>query len=189
MFLPMLQQQEFPSYLSFAIRTRDDPAAIVPAVRASVRGLSPTAAIADVIVMKDAVNVATMGARFLMVLLVGFAAVALVLAAIGIYGVLSHSISTRRQEISIRMALGAGAARVIASVLREGLVVTATGVAIGAAGTFLVREALTGLLFGVTPLDGHAISAAALVLIVVAALACYLPARRASRIDPAKELR
>ena len=189
MFLPMLQQQEFPSYLSFAIRTRDDPAAIVPAVRASVRGLSPTAAIADVIVMKDAVNVATMGARFLMVLLVGFAAIALVLAAIGIYGVLSHSISTRRQEISIRMALGAGAARVIASVLREGLVVTATGVAIGAAGTFLVREALTGLLFGVTPLDGHAISAAALVLIVVAALACYLPARRASRIDPAKELR
>ncbi len=183
MYLPMLQQKEFRDYLSIAVRTRSEPAGIVPSVRASVRALSSTAAIADVIVMNDAVALATMGARFLMVLLGGFAAIALLLATIGIYGVLSHSISTRRQEISIRMALGATAERVVTSVVMEGLAVTAAGVALGILGTFFVREALTGLLFGVTPLDGPAIGAAASTLLVSAGIACYLPARRASRIE------
>ena len=114
---------------------------------------------------------------------------ALLLAALGIYGILSHSIATRLQEISIRMALGATARRVVTSVLIEALAVTAVGLVLGMAATFFAREALTGLLFGVTPLDRRAIAAAALTLLVAAAVASYLPARRASRIDPAKELR
>jgi predicted permease len=189
MYLPMLQQDEFPSYLSVAIRTHGDPAALVPEVRASVRGLSRTAAISDLIVMNDAVALANMGARFLTVLLGAFAGIALILAALGIYGVLSHSISTRRQEISIRIALGASTNRVVTSVLAEGLAVTAAGLALGTAGTFLVREALTGLLFGVTPLDARAIAASVATLLAAAGVACYLPARRASRIDPSRELR
>jgi predicted permease len=189
MYLPLLQQETFPTYLSYAIRTNGDAAAIVPQARAAVRALTSTAAIADVIVMSDAVDQATMGARFLVVLLGAFAGMALVLAAIGIYGVMSHSVASRTQEISIRMALGATAGRIVSHVVIEGIAVTAAGAAVGAVASFALRSAFAGLLFGVTPLDAPAITVAAATLLASAGLACYLPARRASRIDPTHELR
>jgi putative ABC transport system permease protein len=189
MYLPLLQQEEFPTYLSYAVRTTGDPGPVAPMARAAVRSLSATAAVADVTIMNDAVTRATAGARFVLVLLGAFAVVALLLAAIGIYGIMSHAVSVRRQEISIRLALGATERRIVSAIVGEGLAITIVGVAVGGFSAFVLGDALSGLLFEVTPLDPLSLGTATALLGAAALVACYLPARRASRIDPQRELR
>jgi ABC-type antimicrobial peptide transport system permease subunit len=114
----------------------------------------------------------------------GFAIVALFLAAIGIYGVLTYQVSQRRREIGIRMALGAGASRIFGLVLGEGAVIVGAGAALGLAGAFFLRRTLESLLYGVGALDGTVVGLVAVVLAAVACVACLIPARRAARTDP-----
>jgi hypothetical protein len=127
--------------------------------------------------------------RFVTSLLAAFTALAAVLAAIGLYGLMAHSGSRRRREVSIRMALGAGTARVMGQFMTEGLVVAASGLVIGAIGATALTSAIGTLLFGVTPLDLSTYAAAAVALLAIAALASLVPAVRAARIDPVAALR
>jgi putative ABC transport system permease protein len=127
--------------------------------------------------------------RFTMSLLIAFAALALVLAAVGLYGVLSYSVAQRTQEIGIRMALGARAGDVLTMVLRQGFVAVVMGVAIGVAGTLALTRAMASLLFGVGAHDPLTFTAVTVALCVVALLASYIPARRAAKVDPMVALR
>jgi putative ABC transport system permease protein len=127
--------------------------------------------------------------RFNMLLLTLFAALALVLAAVGIYGVISYAVTQRTQEIGIRMALGADRADVLKLIIRNGLVLTLLGIAIGVGGAFGLTRLMSTLLFGVTPTDKPTFIAVSAVLIFVALLACYIPARRATKVDPLIALR
>jgi ABC-type antimicrobial peptide transport system permease subunit len=127
--------------------------------------------------------------RFATTLLVTFAAVALALASVGLYGVLSYAVSQRRRELAVRAALGAPRGELVALVLREGLLVTSIGLALGLAGAAALTRVMQSLLFGVTPLDPVAFAAAPALLVPVACLACLLPANRAASTDPAEALR
>jgi ABC-type antimicrobial peptide transport system permease subunit len=127
--------------------------------------------------------------RLNLVLLGTFAFVALVLAAVGIYGVMAHSVAQRTQEIGIRMALGAQMKDVLTLVLRSGMTLALIGVAIGLTGAFWLTRLMTKLLFGVMPTDAVTFGSVAVVLLVVAFLACYIPARRATKVDPLVALR
>ena len=189
-YVPLFQQPQFPSYLSYVIRTTGNPADLVPSTRAAVRALTSTASISDVVVMRQAVREATLSAQFIVVLLSAFAGMALILASVGIYGVMSHAVSMRRHEIGVRLALGATRHRIVSGIVAEGLVVTVCGAAAGVAGTFALSGALSGLLSGgVTMLDIPSFVIATTTLVATSIVACYLPARRASRIEPQHELR
>jgi putative ABC transport system permease protein len=127
--------------------------------------------------------------RFTMFLLIAFAGLALALSAIGLYGVLAYTVSRRTQEIGVRMALGAQAAGVLSMVLREGVVATAAGLGLGLAGALILARLMSTLLFGVKADDPLTFAAVALMIAAVAVLASYVPARRASRVDPMAALR
>jgi len=139
--------------------------------------------------MTDVVREATRGARFVLVLLGVFAGIAWLLAAVGIYGVMSYGVAMRRHEIGIRLALGAPRARIVGWIVGEGMIVTAIGVLAGIVCALLAGGAMSSLLFGVTATDVPAFAGAILALVAAAALSSYLPARRASAIDPRSELR
>jgi putative ABC transport system permease protein len=127
--------------------------------------------------------------RFAAAVLGGFALVALALAATGLYGVLSYQVLQRRREMGVRAALGASRGRLVALVVREGLAVTAAGLVLGMVAALLLTRLMSGLLFGVQPLDLPSFLIAPLVLFIVALLACLVPARRAALVDPAEALR
>jgi putative ABC transport system permease protein len=127
--------------------------------------------------------------RFYAVMLGAFAGTAAFLAAIGIYGVLAYAVARRTQEIGIRMALGAQRAQVLALVLKRGLILTAVGIAIGLAGAAAGSRLLQGMLFGISPLDARTFAAVSLAFALVAAFASYVPARRATLVDPMVALR
>jgi ABC-type antimicrobial peptide transport system permease subunit len=127
--------------------------------------------------------------RFLAQLLGVFAGLALLLAAVGTYGVVSSIVAERRREIGIRMALGANRSSVLAHVMREGLLLTGIGVVVGLAGAFGLNRLIASLLFGVRPTDAPTAAGVAATMIIVAAVACWLPAWRASRLDPSAVLR
>jgi putative ABC transport system permease protein len=176
-------------FLSFAMRTRGDPVAAIPAVRRAVTSVDPLAGIDAVAPMDRLVASSLARQRFYAVMLGVFAAVAALLAAIGIYGVLAYAVVQRTQEIGVRIALGASRAQVLTLVLRRGLLLAAIGIALGLAGAASATRYLQGMLFGITPLDTGTFTAVALTFIAVAALASYLPARRATQIDAMAALR
>jgi putative ABC transport system permease protein len=186
-YMSYLQSDEGLRHL--VVRTTGDPLALTPAVRAAVKSVDGELILADVTSMTALVDVALGGARFGMQLLSAFALVALLMAALGIYGVVAFVVGRRTREVGIRMALGAGAADVLGLVLRQGMAPVLAGLAAGLALALALGRVGSGLLFEVPPHDVATLATAAAVLTASALLACALPARRAARIDPAQALR
>ena len=186
-FVP-LWQSPWPR-ASVAVRTIGDPAGMAPSIAAAVQSLNPDLGLDQVQTMTQAVDASLAGARFMTTLLALFASMALVLACIGIYGVMSFVVAQRTHEVGLRMALGARQAQVLRLVLQEGVSLTIAGLLIGLGGAYLVGRMLRTFLFGVTAANPLTIAGALGVLLVSALLACYLPARRATRVDPMVVLR
>ncbi len=178
-----------PRTMNVVVRTSGDPLALAGAVRSEVRALDPTLPIANLAAMEDVLYEAVARPRFLTLLLGIFAVVALALAAIGTYGVMAYAVAQRRQEIGIRMALGARASTVLGMVLVQGLSVALVGLALGVGGAFALTELLQSMLYGVSTTDAVTFLAAPALLAAVAAVACFVPAQRATRVDPARVLK
>jgi putative ABC transport system permease protein len=166
-----------------------DPLSLTAAVRNEVRKLDPELPIAQVTTMEDKLVTASAQPRFRTTLIALFAALALILACVGIYGVISYSVAQRTNEIGIRMALGAQRHNVLKMVIGQGAWLAIIGAVFGLAGAFALTRLMAGLLFGVTPTDAVIFTSVPLCLILVALLACYIPARRATRVDPLVALR
>jgi len=175
--------------MTLALRTSGDPGNTANSVIAIVREQDPALAVADVQTMKEIVSESVAERRLTMMMLAVFAAAALLLAAVGIYGVIAYSVSQRTQEIGIRMALGARQADVLRMVVGQAMILAVAGIAIGAAGGVLLTRLMRGLLFDVEPGDPLTFVAVAAVLAAVAAAASYLPGRRAAGVDPVVALR
>lgn len=177
------------SYVGLAIRTGVDPTSIYSGVRAIVSQLDPELPVHDMRPMEQVVAETMTARRFTLWLVGAFAALALVLAFVGIYGVMSYSVTERVHEIGVRVALGAQRRDVLRLVVGHGMRLAAVGLVIGAAGAFLATRAMTSLLFGVRPSDPVTYLAIGTLLAVAAMTACYIPARRAMRVDPMVALR
>lgn len=175
--------------MNLIIHGTQDPAQLVSAVRSEVRALDPSLPVSNVKTVSQMIDERISPKRLMTYILAVFALCALLLASVGIYGVMSYAVTQRTQEIGIRMALGARAADVLKLVLRNGMSLTLIGVAIGLVGAFALTRLLASLLFQVTPTDRLTFAAVALSLIVVALLACFIPARRATKVDPLVALR
>jgi predicted permease len=175
--------------MNAVLRTTLPPAAIARTLDTLVRDIDPNVPVVRLQQMDSAFTQAVGRPRFLAQLLATFAALALLLAIIGIYGVLSYLIAERRREIGIRMALGAHRAKVIGLVMKDGLILTAVGALVGIAGSVSASRLMTTLLFGVQPTDPMTIMSVIVAITLASALACYLPARRAARVDPLVALR
>jgi predicted permease len=175
--------------MDVVVRTSGKPEAAVAGVRQKLRELDPEMPMAVVRTMDQWLDLTAAQPRLNAVLLMIFSAVALLIAAIGIYGVLSYSVTQRTREIGLRMAIGAQPGGVLRWIVREGMVVALAGIAVGLAGAIGVSRLLESLLFGVTARDPATFAGVAVALAVVAGAACYVPARRASRVDPIVALR
>jgi putative ABC transport system permease protein len=187
LYFPFPQQPRSVSYL--VIRTKAEPTTVLGAVRNEIRTLDRALPVSNVRTMEDVMSASRARPRFLTLLLTLFSTVALVLAALGIYGVISYSVAQRTAEIGIRMALGAEGGDVVRLVGSTGMRLAASGVVIGGIGAFALTRTLTGLLFGVSSVDAGTFLAMAAVMAAVTLLACWIPARRASRVDPMVALR
>ena len=188
MYVSYLQNPE--RRLNLVMRTdSSDPTQFTPAARAEVKAFDPNQMIWRVQTLEDLLGTSVAPRRFNMFLLGIFAAVALVLAAVGLYGVMSYSVSWRTHEIGIRMALGAKQRDVLRLVVRQGMTMAVIGLGLGLVGAFLMSRLLIGLLYGVTPTDPLTFVSVSIVLLAVALLACLVPARRATRVDPLVALR
>ncbi len=171
------------------VRTEVDPRSLAGAVRDAVQAVDPEQAVFDVRTMEERVADAASGVRFNATLLGFFGFVALLLAAVGVYGVIAYSVAERTHEIGIRVALGASRRDVAEMVMTQGTLMTAAGLALGLAGAVFATRYLTSLLYGIAPRDPVTLGGSAALLGVVALAACYLPARRAMRVDPMVALR
>lgn len=181
---------QFPeSEVSVVLRTGVPPASIIPAAREAIRSLDPDQPVAEVLTLDELLSQNVALPRFRTVLLGVFAALALLLAAIGLYGVLSYSVTQRTQEIGIRMALGAQRGQIYSSVISGGMALVVAGIAIGVVAAMLLTQFIKAFLFGIQPRDPSTIIGVSLVFAVIALLACWLPARRASKVDPLIALR
>ena len=176
-------------YMSVVVRSTADLGTVAAAARAAVRQVDPDLPLFELSTLEEVVAASVSQPRFYMLLLGGFAAVALILAAIGMYGVIAYGVTQRSQEIGVRMALGATRDRVVRMVLRQGLVLAVFGAAFGLVLALVATRGLESLLFGVSAMDPGIYVAVAAVLVLVAGLASYLPARRAARTDPQLALR
>ena len=186
-YLPALQSG--PTRLMAFLKTAADPTALIPAIRAEVLAIDPNLPIYDIQTMGERLTVVTAGARFRSLLLGTFAGVALLLSLIGLYGVVSYRVSRRAREFGIRMALGATPADLRRGVVGWALRLAAVGIVVGMLAALATTRALSGLLFGVTTTDAPTFLGVGLLLGVVASLASYVPALRATRVDPTEVLR
>jgi predicted permease len=176
-----------PMYLM--IQTAGDPLALASSVRREIRAVDPGIAISDFRTMNQLLDSSTGPRRFSTVLLSIFAGLALVLAVIGIYGIMAWSVAQRTQEIGIRMAVGADSRGILRLILGRGLKLSIIGLAIGLAATFAFTRVLGSLLFEISPHDPWVLTSVSLLMMAVTAAACYLPARRATKVDPITTLR
>lgn len=188
MYLPIRQTNDY-ALVDLVVRTSLPEAGLASAVRAALRPVEPNLTTSEFRTLQELVDKAVSPRRFVVVLLAGFSVFALVLAALGIYAVISYSVNQRTQEIGIRMALGASARELQAGILLRTLGLAALGMLLGTGAAWMLTRALGGLLFGVSAGDPATFSGMLAVLTAVAAMAGYLPARRASRIDPIAALR
>lgn len=183
-------QWPFPdSDMIFAIRTAGPPGTLAPAAQQAIHALDPAQALSRVMPLEDYVGLSVQGRRFTSILLAAFAAIALLLSALGIYGVTAYSVAQRTREIGIRMALGAQRKEVFALLLRQSVFLVAFGVALGVATSAALTRFLASMLFDVRPTDPATFVSVVFLLAGVAALACWVPARRAMRVDPVVALR
>ena len=175
--------------MNLVVRAERDPLLLVSAIRGVVRGVDPELALANVRTMERVLHEALLGQRALALLLGIFAALALVLAGVGIYGVMSYSVAQRTNEIGIRIALGARPADVLVWVLRGAMALVVIGLVLGVAGAFALTRSMHGVLYDVSSTDPVTFAGVALGILAVALLASYVPARRATRVDPLVALR
>lgn len=188
-FIPLWQPLDGISRITLAVAADQPPSSVARAVADEVRAVHPNTLVSDVIGVEEQIDATLVSERLLSTLATAFAALALGLAAIGLYGTLSYSVARRRAEFGVRMALGAAPSRVASSVFREVLLQVAAGMGIGLPVALATARTTEGLLFGVTPADPGNYLLSAAVLAVVACLAAWLPARRACSIDPSEILR
>ena len=187
MYFPFSQ---FPATLmTMVIRTSGDPMSLAAAARGKVQAVDPNQAIYNVRTMEQLLDKSVSQRRFNMLLLSIFATISLVLAAVGIYSVLAYSVAQRTQEIGVRMALGARAADVLKLVISQGMILVLIGAAIGLAAAFALTRVMTSLLYGVSPTDPATFVMITLLLVCVALAACFVPAWRATKVDPINALR
>jgi putative ABC transport system permease protein len=176
-------------FMTLVLRTDGDPTAIAPAVQREIRSLDPNQPVSDVRTMDQVMSEAVARSRFNTLLLGLFAGLATLLSAVGIFGVMNYSVALRTREIGLRLAVGAQPRQVLLLILKQGLMLTVVGVGLGLLAAFALTRLLTGLLFGVEAVDATTFATISLLLVLVSLLACYLPARRAMRIDPMLALR
>ncbi len=187
-YLPIRQTNDYGT-VDLVVRTALPPAALASAVRSALMPIEPNLPRNEFRTLQQLVDKAVSPRRFVVLLLAGFSVFALILASLGIYGVISYSVNQRTQEIGIRMALGASARALQGGIISQTLALAAAGMLIGTAASWIIARTLGSLLFGVTPADPVTFAAMLVILTAVAAIAGYLPARRASRIDPVIALR
>jgi putative ABC transport system permease protein len=176
-------------YLSVVVRGTDDPVPVERALRAAVRGLDPDLPLTDVKTLASIASQSAAQPRFRTAVLAAFAAISLLLAAIGVYGLLSYSVTQRVREIGVRMALGARPGDVLRLVVGEGMRLVGAGAALGVVGALTSSRLVSGLLFGVSAADPLTYGAVVMLLVAVAFIACYIPALRAARLHPIAALK
>ncbi|HEY0763604.1 MAG TPA: ABC transporter permease [Pyrinomonadaceae bacterium] len=190
MYLPY-QQVDHPWFMprDLAIRTNGDPSSLVGAVRQIIREVDPDQPVSNVATMEEVLGTEAAQRRMGMIMLAGFAVLALLLASLGIYGVLAYFVTQHTNEIGVRQALGATPRDILFLVLKKGMGLTLVGVAIGLASAFALTRLMSSMLFGVKASDPLTFVAVPVLLALVALLACYIPARRATKVDPLVALR
>jgi putative ABC transport system permease protein len=186
---PARQNEGVIGFLSFALRTTGDPAALIPAVRDTIRTIDPDIGIDAMTPLERLEASSRSKQRFYAVMLSVFAAISALLAAIGVYGVLAYAVAQRTKEIGVRMALGARATQVVAMIMKRGLLLAATGVALGLAAAAAGARVIESMLFGITPVDPPTFATVAIGFAMVTLVASYFPARHATTVDPAITLR
>ena len=173
----------------FAVRTAENPASMLNSISAAVHQVDSGVALAEPKTLDQVVDESMANQRFTLILFTSFAAVAMFLAALGIYGVMSFSVAQRSHEIALRMALGSSRNRVVGLIIRDGVLLATIGLGLGLIGTYFVGRAMQSLLFGVQALDFAAFISVSAILLAAAILACFLPARRAASVSPMQVLR
>ncbi|MGH9761304.1 MAG: FtsX-like permease family protein, partial [Blastocatellia bacterium] len=187
-FIPYVQQTRVRG-MAYEIRTRVKPEAILPALRQVVHAADPEIPLTNVRTQEQQIESDLQEERLFVTLTSGFGMLALVLASVGIYGVIAYSVAQRTNEIGIRLALGAIPRQVLAMVMREAWWLSAVGIAIGVGASFLLSRVVRSMLFGIAPYDQATLSGAAVLLLLVALGASWIPARRAARVQPTEALR
>jgi predicted lysophospholipase L1 biosynthesis ABC-type transport system permease subunit len=186
-FIPL--RQNFSDAMILYVRSEQDPDTILASVRDEIHRIDPGLAVDDIRTGAKIIDQALWWGKISVNLLAVFGFLALALASVGLYGIMAYSVNLRRREIGVRMALGASQGKVWLLVLRQGMTLVLSGLAIGVALALLVGHALSRFLYGVQGTDYSSVAGASLVLMLVALIACYLPARSASRVDPLTALR
>ncbi len=187
LFMPQAQQPS--AFVSLLVRAAADPVSLIPAVKEQIHAVYPSQGIQDIQTMEQVVADSVARPRLDATIMGVFGAMALALACLGIYAVLSYSVEQRMREMGIRLALGAAPAGILSMVLREGMILAGAGIAGGIGASLGLTRYLSSLLYNVRPSDPSVFGAVTAILALAAAAGCYFPARRATRVDPAVVLR
>jgi putative ABC transport system permease protein len=186
-YVPLAQMPK--RWMDIGVRTAGDPLRLAPAVTEAIRAVDPEMPITGMATLETWMHEQSVGLNYMAVLMGVFGVLALVLSSVGVYGVMAYVVSEQTQEIGIRMALGAARGSVLGMVFRRGMTTTLTGLAVGIAAAYALAPMIASLVYGVSPKDPATFIGIPLALIAAAALAIYIPARRAMRIDPIVALR